>query len=89
MGMSNRYYKIIKDGYFNGVGIGRKGGEEITKEEYDSIMNVILNCPKAEKGFCYILKADLTWELCELPPVDENRELSDSEALEIILGGNV
>ena len=89
MGMSKRYYKIIKDGYFNGVGIGRKGGEEITEKEYNHIMNVIANCPKAEKGFCYILKADLTWELYELPPVDENREISDSEALNIILGGSV
>lgn len=85
-----RYYKIIENEYLTAIGIGNDG-TEITKEEFDSIVNIINNCPKAEEGFGYRLKADLTWELYELPPVevDENRELSDSEALEIILGGSV
>lgn len=65
-----RYYKIIENGYCLGVGVGT-GGIEITKEEHDALLKVILNHPKAEAGCGYALRADLTWEKCELPPVEE------------------
>lgn len=86
-----RYYKIVENEYLTAIGIGNAGGEEITKEEYNNILSVVRSAPTADEGFDYRLKADLTWELYKLPPivVDENRELSDSEALEIILGGSV
>ena len=80
-----RYYKIIEDGYVLSIGTG-SGGSEITKEEYEDIISVIRSAPTAESGYQYRLKADLTWELVEAP-VDTDPELSDSEALAIILGG--
>ena len=81
-----RYYKIIEDGYVLSIGTG-SGGSEITKEEYEDIISVIRSAPTAESGYQYRLKADLTWELAELPPVSEDEEISADEALKIILGG--
>lgn len=65
------------------------GDEEITQEEYENILAVISNCPKAYHGFTYKLRKDLTWELVEAPvePVDD--EISADEALDIVLGGEV
>lgn len=60
--------------------------EAITKEEYDRIKAIIENRPVAPKGFAYRLTADLEWELYELPAV-EDPELTEAEALDIILGG--
>lgn len=66
-----RYYKIVSDGYILAIGTGA-GGEEITEAEYNSLMTTIQNRPKAEPGWGYRLKADLTWELVEVPvPKDE------------------
>ena len=83
-----RYYKIIEDGYVLSIGTG-SGGSEITKEEYEDIISVIRSAPTAESGYQYRLKADLTWELVELPPVSEDEEISADEALKIILGGAI
>lgn len=80
-----RYYKIIEDGYVLSIGTGL-GGSEITKEEYDNLLSVIRSAPTAGPGFQYRLKTDLTWDLAEAPG-DTDPELSDSEALAIILGG--
>lgn len=61
-------YKIIEDGYI--VGIGENiGGEEITEEEYEEIMNVINNKQRQE-GKGYKLKEDLTWEEYDLPVIE-------------------
>lgn len=65
-----RYYKHIENGYLLSIGTG-SGHEEITAEEYEQILNVIRSKPTAEAGYGYRLKTDLTWELCELPPVEE------------------
>ena len=65
-----RYYKVIEDGCVLSIGTGA-GGAEIPKEEYESILSVIRNRPVVETGFAYRLKTDLTWELYELPPVEE------------------
>ena len=65
------------------------GGTEITEAEYNEIMAIIQNHPTAE-GKGYRLKADLTWEEYDLPPEPEpsdEDELSDAEALNILLGG--
>lgn len=83
-----RYYKVETDGLIQVVGIGQ-GGKEITKIEYDRIIALVGNCSDAPKGFSYRLKDDLTWELVELPPEDMDPDVSDSEALAIILGGGV
>lgn len=81
-----RYYKKVENNYIVSVGEG-SGGKEITKEEYDSLLSHIKARPTPESGYDYRLKEDLTWELYELPPVDDDVEISDSEALDIIMGG--
>ena len=84
-----RFYKIIESGYIPGIGTG-SGGIEITAEEYTQIMSVIQNRPTPPEGCDYRLREDLTWEEYELPIIDPaEMEISDSEALAIILGGTV
>lgn len=68
-----RYYKKLKDGYLLAIGTG-PGSEEITAEEYENILTIIRSRPTAEAGYGYRLKTDLTWELVELPPVEEIEE---------------
>lgn len=81
------FYKIVENGYITVIGTG-DGGKRISEGEYKHLQHVIKNRPIPETGFDYRLKEDLTWELYECPVVDEGeREISDSEALEIILGG--
>lgn len=82
-----RFYKQTSNHYIIAVGTGA-GGTEITKVEYDEIMAIIQNRPSAE-GKGYRLKTDLTWEAYDLPPEPEpsdEDELSDAEALNVILG---
>ena len=83
-----RYYKILQDGYIISIGKG-EGGEDLTESEYTQILDSIRNKPSAPDGYEYLLKSDLTWELLELPvaPEDADSDLTDSEALAIILGG--
>ena len=83
-----RYYKQIIDNYLTAIGTG-PGNTEITEAEYNQILSIIQNRPQSEdKG--YKLKTDLTWEEYDLPPEPEpsdEDELSDAEALNILLGG--
>lgn len=72
-----KYYKSTQDGYV--ILIGKNiGGEEITREEYETILSVIRNRPTAQPSYTYKLRTDLTWELCEVPPIPEE----DMEATE-------
>ena len=83
-----RYNKQTSNNYILAIGTGY-GGTEITETEYNEIMEIIQNHPTAE-GKGYRLKADLTWEEYDLPPVPElsdDDEISTEEALDIILGG--
>lgn len=83
-----RYYKQTSNNYIIAIGKGA-GGVEITETEYNEIMSIIQNRPAAE-GKGYRLKTDLTWEAYDLPPEPEpsdEDELSDAEALNILLGG--
>ena len=83
-----RYYKQTDDVYILAVGVGA-GGMEISADEYSEILSIIQNRPNAE-GKGYRLKTDLTWEAYDLPPEPEpsdEDELSDAEALNILLGG--
>ena len=85
-----RYNKQTSNNYILAIGTGY-GGTEITEAEYNEIMAIIQNHPTAE-GKGYRLKADLTWEEYDLPPVPEpsdDDEISTDEALDIILGGEV
>lgn len=81
------YYKQTSNNYIIAIGTGY-GGTEITKAEYDEIMAIIQNRPAAE-GKGYRLKTGLTWEEYDLPPEPEpsdEDELSDTEALNVIMG---
>jgi hypothetical protein len=71
-----RYYKIIENGYFLGVGSGI-GGTEITKEEHDRLLEVIMNHPEAKENCGYCLREDLTWELCEFPVIEDEATAED------------
>ena len=82
-----RYYKQTDDVYILAVGVG-VGGMEISAAEYSEILSIIQNRPSAD-GKGYRLKTDLTWEAYDLPPEPEPSdadELSDAEALNVILG---
>lgn len=87
-----RYSKIVIDGYIVGLGAQECCSNidgDITEAEYNSIMSVIQNRPQAD-GKGYRLKTDLTWEEYDLPPEPEpsdGDELSDAEALNILMGG--
>lgn len=84
-----RYYKQFNENNkLIAIGTGA-GGIEISADEYSEILSVIQNHPTAE-GKGYRLKADLTWEEYDLPPEPEpsdEDELSEAEALDILLGG--
>lgn len=79
------YYKTIEDGYITSISTGT-GQEEITLEEYDRIISAIHSSPTAEAGYKYRLKKDLTWDRVELPLEIIDPDLSDTEAMGIILG---
>lgn len=80
-------FNIRKDsGYI--VGIGENiGGEEITASEYDEILSVIRSKPAGTETTDYRLREDLTWEEYEIEPPEENPDIDDTEAFDIIFGG--
>ena len=79
-----RYYKNIENRYLTAIGTGN-GGNEITEEEYNSLLEHIRSCPEAPDGYGYRLKEDLTWELYELPPIVDE-EISGDELMTMIEG---
>ena len=64
-------------------------GKAITAEEYAAILDMLRNPPAAPEGWAYRLTVELQWELEELPPVDDDPEISAEEALAIMLGGSL
>lgn len=64
-------------------------GMEILETEYLNILSVIENKPSAPEGYGYLLSDALEWELYQLPVEDDDPEISEAEALGIILGGAV
>lgn len=74
-----RFYKVIINGYITRIGIG-DGYEEITEQEYNSLFDIIHSKPIAESGYGYKLKDNLTWELYEIPKVEE--EITEEEYAE-------
>lgn len=81
------YFIHEEDGYILSIQKGGAGSCEITEAEYDAILEVIANRPEPPAGYDYRLKSDLTWEMYELPAPDPDPEISEAEALGIILGG--
>ena len=85
-----RYYKQLSDNYILAIGTG-PGGTEITGTEYNSILSAIQSRPTSETQG-YRLRTDLTWEAYDLPPEPEpsdDDEISNEEALNILLGGSI
>ena len=83
-----KYYQIIENNCIVAVGV-ETGGTEITGTEYNTIMSLIHDKPEAPAGYGYHLRTDLTFELYELPAVEDiDPELTGEEALDIILGGS-
>ena len=82
-----RFYKLIENGYIVIIGTGF-GGTEITAKEYADLNTLIDNRPTPPEGYDYRLREDLTWEEYQLPIIDPvEEEISNDEALAIILGG--
>lgn len=85
-----RFYKQIENSYILSVGTGGRGGTEVSEAEYRMILDVIHAKPEATGNTDYRLRGDLTWEAYEVDPLEpEEDELTDEEALEIIMGGAV
>ena len=74
------YYKIADENHIILIGTGN-GGIVITKEEYETILSIIKNRPVAEEGYVYKLRTDLTWELCEVPAVEDDAEATEEDFL--------
>lgn len=81
-----RYYKTIDNGYITAIGTGG-GGVEVTEAEYNRIMAVIQTKQERTETTDYRLKTDLTWEAYTVEPPVDDEEISDEEALDILLGG--
>ena len=83
-----RYFKNIDKEYITNISTNF-GKIEISETEYLTILDMVQNRPSQPKGYLAMLKTDLTWKLVELSPdpSDFGDDLSDTEALDIILGG--
>ena len=69
-----KYYKQIDGDYVAAIGVVKRGGN-ITKAEYNRLLEIIRNCPEAPEGYQYKLRnADYQWELVELPPEPDPEE---------------
>lgn len=67
------FYKYISDKFIIGVGTG-SGGEEITEQEYNNILDKINNRPEAPEGYSYRLTTAMEWEFCETPKIEPTTE---------------
>lgn len=83
-----RSYKSVFGGYILSVGTGN-GGTEITEDEYNEILSVIHNKPKATDTTDYRLREDLTWEAYPIEPPDPDPDIDDAELLNILMGGAI
>lgn len=80
-----RKFKIVNSGYLSCIGEGTNG-EEITEDEYKTLLSVIQSKPPRTETADYKLRTDLTWEEYELKPPDPDPEIDDSEFVEMLLG---
>lgn len=73
-----RYYKMIDSGLIVMIGKGN-AGTEISEAEYNTILAVIHNKPKATEITDYRLREDLTWEAYEIEPPEPMEEEATAE----------
>ena len=78
-----RYYRIDKDGYLVMIGTGN-GGEEITAEEYNNIIEVLKTKPTPTETTDYRLTSNLEWESYEVEPVTIDEDLTAEEIAEAL-----
>lgn len=82
------FYKVVESGYI--VGFGTNGADNvtaITEDEYNELAEMFATRPTAPEGYAYMIQDDpREWVMVEMPP-DPDPELTDAEALEILLGG--
>lgn len=81
-----RYYMQSESGYILSVGTG-ESGTEITETRYNEILSAIRSKQTGTETTDYRLKEDLTWEEYEVEPPEENPDIDDAEAFDIIFGG--
>lgn len=84
-----QFYKQIVDGYITLIGTNGSADAEITESEYNEILAVIHDKPKATETTDYRLREDLTWEAYPIDPPDPDPEIDETELLEILMGGAV
>jgi hypothetical protein len=78
------YFKDIENDYITAISTGA-GLIEISKEEYDTIMEIIRNRPIPSEGFDYRLRSNLTWEEFEIEIIPEDDlEISNYEFMRMI-----
>ena len=75
-----KYFRVIEEDYIVLIGTG-SGDDEISQEEYETILSVIHNRPVAQPGYTYKLRTDLTWELREMPVVEAEEEATEEDYL--------
>ena len=71
-----KYFKNIENGYIVSVST-MHGQTEISKEEYENILQVIRTIPKAPQGFEYKLTKSLTLRMCQLPQEEIIAEVTE------------
>lgn len=75
------YCLIISNGYIEGFCQSEDAVlNPISEEEFNRIKSIHSEKPTAPDGYTYKLKADtLTWELVELPPIEDDDEATESD----------
>ena len=74
------YYKVCDNDYIIGVGTStNKTDNAISEAEYQNIIQIIQTKPTAPDGYDYRLKTDFTWELVEVPAVEDEQKRGYTE----------
>ena len=82
-----RYFEDHDGNYITTFGKASHGGETITEERYNALVEAVQNAPEETETIGYRLKTDLTWESYEKEP-DPEPEPTAEEILDILLGGD-
>ena len=81
-----KYFKEIKNEFITAIGFGYNG-IEITKEEYDIILDKIIKMPK-EEGYIFKLTEDLNYVKEKIEYVEEKIDETElkAQAYDILIG---
>ena len=82
-----RYYETHNGDYIATFGKAAHGGETITEERYNALVEAVANAPADTETIGHRLKIDLTWEAFQIEPVTpEPTEQDYAEAGRILMG---